>query len=470
MHSYLSSHAVIIGLLAASLVACDQAPAPITIAEVGSVPASSQRPGDPEEGHRILVNEAYVSCGIPLEAFRELQGDAEPGPQLPGREGLNAELPYAFNSTVTDDGVALVTANCLGCHAAEFNGELVIGLGDETGDYTRDPVAAAEAVGAYIDDPAAAAHWRKWADRVAAIAPYMTTHTVGVNPADNFTLALIAHRDPETLAWSPEPLLELPPEDPPPVSVPPWWRMQKKHAMFYVTQGRGDHARLMMTIATFCTDSVEEARELDRFGPHLRAYIASLEPPEYPWNIDHELAGRGQQVFEQTCSMCHGTYGEDGYYPNRVVGLDEIGTDPRLARHAVEESDAYIRWYNQSFFGELAEATPALGYIAPPLDGVWATAPYLHNGSVPSIAALLESDTRPSYWKRRNYDSTDYDTEALGWPVEVLGGGKDTLDDPEARKLVYDTTLSGYGNQGHTFGDHLSDADRRAVLEYLKTL
>ena len=458
-------------LLGAALLAgCDEPPAPVSIAEVGPVAASPQRPGDPAEGYRILVNEGYVSCGIPLEAFREIQGDADAGHRLPGREGLNAELPYAFNSTVTDDGVTLVTANCLGCHAAEFNGELVMGLGDETGDYTRDPVAAAEAVGAYIDDEAAAAHWRRWADRISAIAPYMTTDTVGVNPADSLTLALIAHRDPETLAWSPEPLLALPPETPAPVSVPPWWRMQKKHAMFYSAMGRGDHARLMMTIATFCTDTVEEARELDRFGPHLRAYIASLEPPEYPWQVDRALAGQGQQVFEQTCSMCHGTYGEDWSYPNRVVGLDEIGTDPLLARHAAQESDDYIRWYNQSFFGELAEATPALGYIAPPLDGVWATAPYLHNGSVPSIKALLDSATRPTYWKRRNWDSTDYDPETLGWPVEVLEGGKDAQRDAELRKLVYDTTLPGYGNQGHTFGDHLSDQDRRAVLEYLKTL
>ena len=54
--------------------------------------------------------------------------------------------------------------------------------------------------------------------------------------------------------------------------------------------------------------------------------------------------------------------------------------------------------------------------------------------------------------------------------MEELEGGKDAQRDAELRKLVYDTTLPGYGNQGHTFGDHLSDQDRRAVLEYLKTL
>ena len=59
------------------------------------------------------------------------------------------------------------------------------------------------------------------------------------------------------------------------------------------------------------------------------------------------------------------------------------------------------------------------GYVATPLTGVWATAPYLHNGSVPTLAALLDSTTRPKYWSRKygtngSYDSNDYDEHAVG--------------------------------------------------------
>ena len=260
-----------------------------------------------------------------------------------------------------------------------------------------------------------------------------------------------------------------PPEKPLPVSVPPWWRMKKKHAMFYSTEGRGDHARFMMTAAILCTDTLEEARKIDAYAPHIRAFIASLEPPKYPFPIDYELVKKGRAVFERTCSRCHGTYGNDWTYPNLVIALEEIGTDPELARVAVEDADRFIRWFEQSFFGEGTRVEPAPGYIAPPLDGIWATAPYLHNGSVPTMEVLLNSSKRPKYWTR-SFDSTDYNEQMLGWSYTALKYGKEGAADWEERKQIYDSTLLGYSNQGHTFADGLMDSERMAVLEYLKTL
>ena len=79
--------------------------------------------------------------------------------------------------------------------------------------------------------------------------------------------------------------------------------------------------------------------------------------------------------------------------------IESFGTDPELAKHlGGKEGERFIRWFNKSFFGEIARNEPAPGYMAPPLDGVWATAPYLHNGSVPTIEALLNSPSRPHYW------------------------------------------------------------------------
>ena len=117
----------------------------------------------------------------------------------------------------------------------------------------------------------------------------------------------------------------------------------------------------------------------------------------------------------------------------------------------------------------VSTAAPADGYIAPPLDGIWATAPYLHNGSVPTIAALLNSPTRPQFW-RRTFDSRDYDQENIGWNYTELDHGKQGERSFEERKFIYDTTIRGYANTGHTYGDHLSAEQRLAVLEYLKTL
>jgi len=124
----------------------------------------------------------------------------------------------------------------------------------------------------------------------------------------------------------------------------------------------------------------------------------------------------------------------------------------------------FVDLYNNSWFGQgehAAHIIPANGYVAPPLDGVWATAPYLHNGSVPTIEAVINSAIRPTYWKRESSPKA-YDYESLGWKHEVK--------DKKVGKYTYDTTLEGYGNTGHYFGDKLNDEDRKAVLEYLKTI
>ena len=124
-----------------------------------------------------------------------------------------------------------------------------------------------------------------------------------------------------------------------------------------------------------------------------------------------------------------------------------------------------IASYNDSWFGRGpngAKLLPGDGYVAPPLDGVWATAPYLHNGSVPDLRTLLNSSLRPTFWQR-SFDTSDYDYEAVGWRYELRSSG-------DGDKRIYDTSLPGYGNQGHTFGDDLSDDQRRALIEYVKTL
>ncbi len=129
--------------------------------------------------------------------------------------------------------------------------------------------------------------------------------------------------------------------------------------------------------------------------------------------------------------------------------------------------DRFYQWVEASPYGNAESARPSPGYVAPPLDGVWATAPYLHNGSVPSMAALLSSDLRPTYWQHR-LDPRAYDPEALGWEYQALDAGQVT--EAEETRRIYDTTLRGYGNEGHEFGKDLNEGARAALLEYLKTL
>jgi len=70
----------------------------------------------------------------------------------------------------------------------------------------------------------------------------------------------------------------------------------------------------------------------------------------------------------------------------------------------------------------------------------------------------------------RDFEAREFDPETLGWKYRDLPRGKQATADPLERKRLYDTTLHGYSNAGHTFGDALSADERRAVIEYLKTL
>jgi hypothetical protein len=245
--------------------------------------------------------------------------------------------------------------------------------------------------------------------------------------------------------------------------------MRKKHASFYSAEGRGDQVRLMMLASATCTDSVEEATAIDALFVDVRAFLQTLEAPPYPHTIDTGLAGRGAKLFWRNCRRCHGTYDGEEQYPNKVVALKDVGTDPALAKHTYEDADRFIRWMKRSFYGEKSRIEPALGYIAPPLDGVWATAPYLHNGSVPTLAALLNTRERPKYWRFADVEP-DYDQQALGWSYRRVNYGKDGAMGWDERNRIYDTTLYGYSNQGHDFGDEFTPAERLEILEYLKTL
>jgi hypothetical protein len=98
-----------------------------------------------------------------------------------------------------------------------------------------------------------------------------------------------------------------------------------------------------------------------------------------------------------------------------------------------------------------------------PLDGVWLRAPYLHNGSVPSLGELLKpgKDRTPVFY--RGYDV--YDPVNVGFAVKP---GQDA-----ARKYFrFDTNVAGNGNAGHEgrrYGTQLADSDKEALLEFLKT-
>jgi hypothetical protein len=434
-----------------------------------SIPAEPQRSGDPQAGLDALLNKSVVTCGIPYSLYSMFFAQGNGGVDVPGRTGRNADLPYIFTSHITPSGVEVIVPNCLSCHAAPLGGQLVIGLGNSSLDFTTDTASLARAADALVTDPDEKVEADKWAERVEVTGPFIRPDTVGVNPADNLAAIIFAHRDQQTLAWSHDAILEPPPKVVVPVDVPPWWRMKKKNSMFYTAAGRGDQARIMVTASTLCTDTVEEAASIDAFAPDIRAFIASLEPPAYPYPVDATKAAAGQAVFDSACASCHGTYGSDPTYPNLVFPIELVGTDPVLAAGASQLAQRFVDWFNGSFYGEMSRLDPQKGYVAPPLDGIWATAPFLHNGSVPTLEGVLDSSKRPTYFIR-DFDPDHFDQAAVGAMFEELDHGKAGETDATRKKSLYDTTELGYSNTGHTYGDHLSATDRTNLLEYLKTL
>lgn len=438
------------------------------------VPHAELAPGDPEEGRDKLLNGRYMSCGIPSRVVDQVTGWLIAGPTLEGRTGSNATLPYNYSATVAASGVEVVNLNCLSCHASTFDGEVVIGLGHNIGTNSTQAQAPLVEVATFLTNSAEEDYELDRFLRSVEIADTYPMDTAGVSRGDWLVLAYAAWHDPVTQEWLDTPH-ELVPKGPPvPMDVPAWWRMKKKSAMFANMAIAGDWSVWALNESFACHEDAEEVEDIHADGADIRAFIQSLEPPAWPGEVDAPRVEQGRGIFEATCAWCHGTYGDDWTYPNLVVPLEVIGTDPTMAELAPLWNDT---WDEVLAPGPWSDDGRVLwhaheGYVAPPLDGVWITGPYLHNGSVPTIEQLLDSSSRPTYWRRLSQENTTgtFDFERVGWQHEVLDHGKDGAAGPEEAVLVYDTTLEGFSNGGHTFGDGLSGAERAAVIEYLKTL
>jgi cytochrome c peroxidase len=183
----------------------------------------------------------------------------------------------------------------------------------------------------------------------------------------------------------------------------------------------------------------------------------ALKPPPYPFPLDAPLASAGEAVYKAECAECHAHTGTGG---GDVASVSSVGTDDnRRTVWTADATTAYDTFSRGRAWQSLAVAVHD-GYLAVPLDGLWLRAPYLHNGSVPSLTDLLNApQSRPSrFW--RGYDV--YDAAKVGF----------VSDGSEAQRLgtVYDTTQPGNANTGHSYGTDLPGESKRALLEYLKTL
>ncbi|CAN5717851.1 hypothetical protein BH10BAC3_BH10BAC3_17390 [soil metagenome] len=427
------------------------------------IPATPQVIGNADSGYQYLVTGDYLKSGFPYSFFKK--AGLKEKENFLKRTGVNDGIPYSYTAINAPNGELVVAPNCLQCHAQRMGDSLIVGLGNTQFDFSM-PMYGSSIIAEKI---ALAGGTEK--ERAASInlftsmksiAPYLVAATRGVNVADRLTAVLASYRDPATFKWLDKAKLKIP-EAVIPTDVPAWWLLKKKNGMFYNGFGRGDFSRFLMASNLLTvTDTAESSEVLSHFH-HVLAYLYSIEPPKYPGAINTTLATQGEQLFDDHCSSCHGSYGPGGKYPNLLIPASIIKTDS-LVYASNFSNPQFLNWFNKSWFktgDRQADLVPFKGYIAPPLDGIWITAPYLHNGSVPTLEAVLNSKLRPAFWSR-NFNNPQYDIEQPGWKYATA--------DKQYTRSTYNTTLPGYSNKGHYFGDNLSDTDRKAILEYLKTL
>lgn len=210
-------------------------------------------------------------------------------------------------------------------------------------------------------------------------------------------------------------------------------------------------------------------------------WLETAKPLAYPYQINGPLAAQGKQVYQEHCARCHGTqeppFRHDPPQADELVGtvvpIEKIGTDRwRLDSYtwvlAVNQSTLYAGYEKDWGFAppypqRFTHFRKQPGYANSPLDGIWLRAPYLHNGSVPSLWELLkpEKERVGSFYRGNDV----YDPRNVGFVSSIA--------EQESHKFFpFDTQKPGNGNGGHTgaaYGTDLPDGEKWALLEYLKT-
>jgi len=200
----------------------------------------------------------------------------------------------------------------------------------------------------------------------------------------------------------------------------------------------------------------------------VRDWIWTLPPPKYPYSIDASLASRGAALYQQHCVMCHadqrfreGVRAPEATRVGLIEDIDRIRTD----RHRLDSYTDVFAANQYALYPEseyrFTHFRKTRGYANHPLDGIWARAPYLHNGSVPTLLDLLSAPAeRPKVFYRGN---DVFDRQRVGFVSNLKTERGRTFTE-------YDTALPGNGNGGHEYGISLPLADKLAIVEYMKGL
>lgn len=254
---------------------------------------------------------------------------------------------------------------------------------------------------------------------------------------------------------------------------PSIWLQEPRQGMQLHWDGNNTRVEERNRSAAFGTGATPPT--LDRVAmKRLEDWLLRREPPAYPFPVDTNLAAKGAPIYKQYCSSCHGVSGRSfgGESVGTVVPIGEIKTD----RHKLDSYTGELAVNQNLLYAGTNDPTERFshfrktnGYANMPLDGIWLRAPYLHNGSVPTLRDLLEPRSKRPTKFYRGYDV--YDQQRVGFVSTVR-------EEQGQQFFLFNTTddkghsLPGNGRDGHEgarYGTELSDTDKAALVEYLKT-
>jgi len=219
---------------------------------------------------------------------------------------------------------------------------------------------------------------------------------------------------------------------------------------------------------------------------NLERIIKKMGPPKWSWSFNPTLAAEGLILYNASCNSCHGIKPGEARPPSTeptwATPIYNVGTDPAyytiLARTAptgllsgalgsVTTTAAILTYvatgmvqqkYPNSILSSGRNPTLTPGsFESRVLQGIWASAPYLHNGSVPTLEDLL----KPANQRPANFQ--------VGENFDTLKVGLSSVQ-PNRFGYMYNTNIVGNSNKGHEYGTQLTNKEKSALMEYLKIL
>jgi mono/diheme cytochrome c family protein len=237
-------------------------------------------------------------------------------------------------------------------------------------------------------------------------------------------------------------------------------------------QATEEHLSDLAKVAAFFTVPTAGASfaSAEKNIPHVEEaakFLYRYEAPRYPGKIDTAKAQLGSALFASRCSECHGTYSNElshpmlMKYPNTLVDESINGTDPNRWQDITQDLLDYFKTPAASIFSSYVDVQRNSGYVAPLLSGVWNTAPYLHNGSVPTLWDFMHPETRPAKFMVGGH-ALDLQKVGINYPAGYT---------PWSMPVEYDTSELGKSNAGHEWQfAGLTDDQKWELIEYLKLL